>query len=628
MRLYQQLVLFMLAATVLPLAVLGFWLLRGSEDALIARIGEGQQAQARLVSNEVSSTLLAAVDVLGRGTEAIDWSQATAEERRGGLALLYQQSELVSAVALVDAEGRLLEGPVFRAGAEGDADVRPAFTAEDTSRLLGAMPLGPLRGGEVGQAALGPAYGVAASRGVGAARMVLAVKAGEGRAAPFVLAELGLEAIQQSLGDIAGQHGGFAHVVDSGGRIVASSDAARLLTPLDAVSGPAVLGVGSSPRAFTVTTPSRQLWAAAQLPGDLGLFAAVGQPESAALAPVMAMRRSVLVTVGLAVGVLLVLGAVFTRRMNRRIARVIDGAKSYATGDLSVRIAVDGADELAELATTFNAMGSELENARGRLLRWNDDLRQKVEEATAELRAAQAQLVEAQKLAAVGQLGAGVAHEINNPLAGILGNAQLMMLERSETDPDFEMLKKIELSARRCKEITQNLLRFSQQRERPQPRRMDLNGVIRDALTLITSQLAAEGITLDLQLSEGELPVNGDPGHLQQVLLAVVQNARTAMAATKTKVLSVQTRSEADEVVMTVRDTGKGISAEHLPRVFEPFFTTKDVWSNVGLGLSVAYRVIAEHHGRIQVESRVGEGTEVMVCLPQVASRTSERTAA
>ena len=226
-------------------------------------------------------------------------------------------------------------------------------------------------------------------------------------------------------------------------------------------------------------------------------------------------------------------------------------------------------------------------------------------------------MLEAQKLAAVGQLGAGVAHEINNPLAGILGNAQLMLLDRSEQDPDFESLRKIEQSAKRCKEITQNLLRFSQQREKPELRPMDLNAAVRDALGLAHNALRSEGVTLSLELSPTPVRVRGDPGHLAQVLLHLLTNARTAMLRTPHKRLTLRTGEAQGQGFLQVEDTGKGISPEHLPRIFEPFFTTKDVWSNVGLGLSVVYRVVQEAGGRVEVQSQPGQGARFTVRLPR-----------
>ncbi len=280
-------------------------------------------------------------------------------------------------------------------------------------------------------------------------------------------------------------------------------------------------------------------------------------PASATqLAPVRALRRTVLIAIGVSLALLLLVGFLFTRRLNARIRRLSEGAEAFAEGDLSRRIPVEGSDELAELSETFNKMGGQLEIARARLMRWNDELKARVEEATAELRAAQERLIEAQKMAAVGQLGAGVAHEINNPLCGILGNAQLLMLDRAPTDPDFETLKKIEQSAKRCKEITQNLLRFAQSQGRAEMRPVDLNAVVRDAVAFDQRSSKGDGVVVSLALQPGALMVNGDPGQLSQVVSALLTNARTAMMKSAEKTLSVSTHAETDEVVVEVRDSG------------------------------------------------------------------------
>jgi C4-dicarboxylate-specific signal transduction histidine kinase len=315
---------------------------------------------------------------------------------------------------------------------------------------------------------------------------------------------------------------------------------------------------------------------------------------------------------------LLAFGFLFTRTLSRRIEAVALGARAFGTGDLAKRVPESGADEVAELARSFNAMGGELLVARKKLERWNEELQQKVEERTAELKAAQAQLLEAQKLAAIGQLGAGVAHEINNPLAGILGNAQLLLLDRPESDRDVALLKKIESLAKRAKEITANLLRFSQQRAQAEARPIDLNKLVPETLTLVETQIHAEGIELVHQSAPGPAKVSGDAGHLAQVLLNLVSNARTAMLKSAQKRLTVSTAVEGDQVLLKVADTGKGISDKDLPRIFEPFFTTKDVWSNVGLGLSVSFRIASEHKGRIDVATAVGKGSTFTVSLPAV----------
>ena len=614
MRLYQQLVLFMLAATVLPLALVGFWLLRGAEQELTRRIGSEQHARAEAAAQLAAQSLLGAVDQVARAAELFDWERSSPEELQGGLRLLYQQSPLVSAVILVDSEGATLASPVFAHEGVGE---HPPFDPTGVPALTRAIDLGPLKGGR-GQAAVSTAYPDAQRR---RAAVALAVRLSNGERSPFVLAELGLGALSADLASRAGPETGRLDVVDAGGRVVASSAGASPLVPLEPALWQAVQGALDAPRSASVPValPERLLVSATRVPGQLGLITVASVDERTALGPVRRMRQTVLVSIGAALAVLLALGAAFTRRLTRRLQHVVGGAESFARGELSARIPVSGADELTELADTFNRMGGEIEAARARLERWNDDLRQKVDEATAELRAAQAQLLETQKLAAVGQLGAGVAHEINNPLAGILGNVQLLLLDRDERDADFHVLTKVEQAAKRCKEITQNLLRFSQQRERPELRPVDLNTVVHDACLLITHQTLAEGVSLTQQLHPAPLKVNGDPGHLSQVLLALVFNARTAMHQSLVKELRISTRVEEDAAILEVRDTGKGIQPEHLPRIFEPFFTTKDVWSNVGLGLSVAYRMVSEHQGKIDVATEPGKGSTFTLRLPKLA---------
>jgi signal transduction histidine kinase len=250
------------------------------------------------------------------------------------------------------------------------------------------------------------------------------------------------------------------------------------------------------------------------------------------------------------------------------------------------------------------------------LERRNEALERAVEARTRDLEAAQARLVEAQKLAGLGQLGAGVAHEINNPLTGILGSAQLLLDARAGAPADRELLATIEALARRCRDVTQSLLRFSQQRADPDFREVELNKVVRDALTLVTVQLRDAAIALSLDLAEPSPRVKGDPGHLAQVVLHLLSNARTACLGRPRGAIRISTAVAGDETRLAVSDDGKGIAPEHLPRIFEPFFTTKDQWSNVGLGLSVSYRVVAEHGGRIAVETRQGQGSTFTVCLP------------
>jgi signal transduction histidine kinase len=559
---------------------------------------------------------MSGINALARGAELVDWRSASPEEVKGGLSLLYQQSHLVSAVLLVSADGKMVgtQEPVYLARGQTEVGGHPGFDAATGSpRLLTSIPLEPLGRGNRGQVALSPAYPHSLGQ---MAAVSVAVKLDGGMDSMFALAELGLGSIEQLLRRYAEQ-GARVDLVDGSGRVIASSDPAQRFQAAHANLWQAIKEGGQA-RFIELDEPV--LVSTARVPEQLGMHAVVSTPARVALAPVRTLRRTALLSVSGALGLLMLVGFAFSRRLTTRLSELADGAEAFSRGELSRRIEVHGSDELADLSQTFNRMGAELESARTRLTRWNDDLRQKVEEATAELRAAQAELLEAQKLAAIGQLGAGVAHEINNPLCGILGNAQLLMLSREESDSDFETLRKIEVSAKRCKDITQNLLRFSQlQHTAGAARPTDFNAVVRDAVAANRSGAQESEATVALALHEGPLMVRGDPAQLAEVVQALLANARTAVMKSADKTITVTTRQAAEEVVLDVVDTGKGIKPEHLERIFEPFFTTKDVWSNIGLGLSLAYRLITGHQGRVEVESKLGEGALFRVRLPKLA---------
>jgi len=586
-RLSQQLILFMLAAAVLPLSAVGFWLLNRSEAELSARLEHEQRAVAEAAAEGAAAQLMSAIDGLSTSAALFDWGGIAPDELRGGLTLLAAQSELIAAVSLVDPK-RKMPLPTVAGGERHPAydGVTPLSTAFD-------FPALGLRG-QKGQAAVGPAVMLGSSP---ALPVAVQVSANEKDSA-FIVAFIGLDAVQARLVARASPTAGELQLVDGEGRVVAGTAARARLQPLAA-------------------TRATDRVARATVPEQLGLTVVVSLPDAVAMAPVRALRQSVLVGIGVTLAFLVTVGLLFTRRLNRRLGQVGGAAEAYARGELSTRLQVGGQDELAELADTFNRMGTELEAARGRLLKWNDELKVKVDEALADLRSAQGQLIEAQKLAALGQLGAGVAHEINNPLCGILGNAQLMMLDRTESDADFDLLKKIEESAKRCRDITQNLLRFSQSSARADRRPVDLNAVLRSCLAFEQPRFDEGQVTVRPALAEAPMQVWADPELISQVISQLASNARTAMIKSPVRTLDVVTRAEGAEVWLEVTDSGRGIPEGNLARVFEPFFTTKDVWSNIGLGLSVAYRIVTEHEGRIEVTSTAGQGARFTVRLPR-----------
>jgi signal transduction histidine kinase len=262
--------------------------------------------------------------------------------------------------------------------------------------------------------------------------------------------------------------------------------------------------------------------------------------------------------------------------------------------------------EVALLEATADHIGIALDNAR----LYSESVRQ-----LEELRLKQAQLVHAEKLSAVGELASGVAHEINNPLTTILGQAQLLM-ERSDVTPHVrERIKILADEASRAARIVQNLLLFA--RHYPPARRpCSLAEQARRVLELKAYQLEQDKIQIVTEFAECP-PVWADENQIQQVLLNLVQNAHQAMAAHAADgVLTIRIHATADHAVIDVLDTGPGLATDVLPRLFDPFFTTKAPGEGSGLGLSVSYGIVTEHQGRLRVENRRAGGAAFTVELP------------
>ncbi len=238
-------------------------------------------------------------------------------------------------------------------------------------------------------------------------------------------------------------------------------------------------------------------------------------------------------------------------------------------------------------------------------------------------------LVQADKLSSIGLLAAGVAHEVNTPLAVISTYAQMLAKQISGDAQKAPLLEKIARQTFRASEIVNSLLNFS----RTSPTEfvsVDLNKVVRETLTLIEHQLATVSVKVTLSLDDKLPRIKGNPGKLQQVFLNLFLNARDAMEAGG--VLAVRTSRDENHdgwVRVTVADSGAGIARENLTRIFDPFFTTKAARKGTGLGLSVSYGIVREHGGDIEVESEMGAGTRFQLSFPEVvpAKRPEQRRA-
>jgi two-component system, NtrC family, sensor kinase len=324
------------------------------------------------------------------------------------------------------------------------------------------------------------------------------------------------------------------------------------------------------------------------------------------------------------------------------ILRVVDGpfkaltkgTQHLSQGELGYQIEVRSQDEVGDLARSFNAMSLELRAANEEIIAWARTLEDRVTEKTRELKSAHDHVLHVEKMASIGKLAAVVAHEINNPLSGILTYAKLLekWLKRHEIEnKEEEAVQCLELIAgesRRCGEIVKNLLTFS--RSAPMNvQTTDLNVIVDRSIRLVRHQLEMGGIQLQLDLAEGLPLIQCDPGHIEQVLLALIMNAIDAMPRGGN--LWLHTRfSGCDQVQIEVRDDGSGIPPEILPRIFEPFLTTKETGRGVGLGLAVSHSIIERHSGKIEVQSELGKGTTFMVTLPlnvPVEAAAASRTA-
>jgi len=254
--------------------------------------------------------------------------------------------------------------------------------------------------------------------------------------------------------------------------------------------------------------------------------------------------------------------------------------------------------------------------------RWSEVLERKVEERTQELRAAQEQLLQSEKLASIGQLAAGVAHEINNPMGVILGFSQGILKTLPEDDPLKKPLTTIERESLRCKRIVQNLLDFARRSE-PTLHLININELIDASCDLVEHQTSLQNVKLVKSYDTALPSIMADPNQLQQVFINIILNAYQAMPDGGT--LHITTKTVGSESQVIFADTGTGIPPESVQNVFDPFFTTKEVGEGTGLGLSVSYGIVKAHGGDIEVESQVGQGTVFVIKLPLDKSEGDER---
>jgi two-component system NtrC family sensor kinase len=337
-------------------------------------------------------------------------------------------------------------------------------------------------------------------------------------------------------------------------------------------------------------------------------------------------RRNLIVAAGLMTVVVAFASGLFLfMTVHRPVRKLIEGTRQISSGNLDYEISQVTQDDVGTLARSFNEMTHSLRNAEKENRLWSSTLEKRVEEKTSELRQIHQQILQIEKMASLGKLSATVAHELNNPLEGILNYAKLVAkrLRRIENPPEsvLQNLEDVELivhEVQRCGNIVKNLLLFSK-KQVGDFGVARIAGITEKAVQLVQHHLKISGVTYEQVIEDPDAALMCDENQIQQALVALFVNAVEAMPGGGKLELRVA-RTTAGEVDLRVSDTGVGIAPEDLEHVFEPFFTTKKEGKGVGLGLSVVYGIVERHGGTISVQSELGKGTTFVMIFPAPAT--------
>lgn len=340
-----------------------------------------------------------------------------------------------------------------------------------------------------------------------------------------------------------------------------------------------------------------------------GLLVAVQIPKSAAYLTARELLQDLFFTALTLLIASAVLSLFWSRRLTRPIEELSRAAKEVGKGQFDIQVRTRARDEIGVFAESFNQMASALK------------------ERELALHQAQAALIQSEKMAAFGQLGAGIAHEIKNPLAGILGYTQLSLRKLDKDSPLQNNLAIIEKETKRCKIIIDNLMKFARQ-EKVSHEPCDINQIVEDAVAIVDHQLGINQVKLEKSLASHLPRMLGSGNQIQQVLMNLMINAQQAMDG-KPGTVRVATRPSGEgQIEVEVSDNGPGIPKEIQAKIFEPFFTTKPTGRGTGLGLSVSYGIIKDHKGEIRLTSEPGKGACFVVTFPALAADAAASMAA
>jgi signal transduction histidine kinase len=614
MRYGAKIGLVLLAVGVLPVAFLGLVSYVVSRDELARTVGRMQAQAAEDLALFTERTVTASIENLRLSAAALpleDSSGFARWEIAKMLAIPYRQLPFVSILAIVDDRKVPVAGPAFERRPERDPALagREAVSVEDLELFSREIPTPPAA---VGATTMGEPYRAAR----GPLRVAIAHRLAPDRS---IVAEVVLRDVEARLAELS-RGGDVAYLVDARGSPLAHGGGAQAGVTADErrLAEEAVAQGTSAVR--TVERAGGQAWLAAFAPvRRYGWGAVVAQPASIAFAAAERLRFYTLAWAAAGLCLAAALGTLLARRVTLPVQRLSRAAGAIAAGEWNAEVDARGRDEIADLGRAFSRMTQELRRRDEEIRAFNAELQTRVDERTAELRTAQDQILRTRRLAALGSLGAGLAHELNNPMTAITGYLAILKKNVAAGSPQAEMIARAQEQAGRVSRVVEDLRSFADQERQIPGQRFSLGRTVDAALSLYEARIRAAGITLTRRVEERLPEAQGDPVQIQQVVAHLVENAINAMSAGGT--LDVQLGTvDGDALRLRISDTGKGIPAPIRERIFDPFFTTKDQAGQVGLGLSVSHSIVEAHHGRIVVESEEGLGAAVTVLLPAAAT--------
>ena len=328
------------------------------------------------------------------------------------------------------------------------------------------------------------------------------------------------------------------------------------------------------------------------------------------------LRNTLMTFLGIALGVviLIVFASIqLARKISLPLKKLEQAATRIAEGEYKQEFNMRAPREIEHLAQSLGKMAKDLETEKGELEAWGITLEKKVQERTDEIKRIHSQLFRSEKLASLGKLAAGVAHEINNPLTGILTNSSLLLEDLDPQDPRRDDVEVMVKETIRCREIVKRLLDFAKQ-TKPQKNLTDINALIENIILLVRNQTSFRSVRIEKNLDPAIPQIQSDTDQIQQVFVNIILNAAEAMTKGGSLTITSLLPPGHDFITISFADTGPGISEADREKIFDPFYTTKE--HGTGLGLSISYGIIEQHGGSISVDSTPGKGSTFIIHLP------------